>query len=75
MVTTERVIASHCFDCGAPYSGRDLVCSACGTRAYRASNTDSTDAQLLVLRLRGSIQRKERELRKWESIVASHEDY
>ena len=74
-MATERVIASQCFDCGASYSGRDLVCSACGTRAYRVSNTDSTDRELLVLRLRGSIQRKERELRKWESIVASYEDY
>ena len=74
-MAVERVISSRCFDCDTPYSGRDLVCGPCGGRAYRRSNVDSTDRELLVLRLRGSIQRKERELRKWESIVASYEDY
>ena len=60
---------SICFDCGAPYTGPELVCSVCSRRAYRVGAVDSHDTELLRLRLMGSEQRKQRELKKYNDAV------
>ena len=68
----EIVIASTCPACLASHSASTLICGACSGRLRRVGGVDPTDTELLVLRLRGSEQRKGRESVVWQARQLSY---